>query len=451
MAVVGSPSSGRRLTSLVAVLALVGAPALVLRVLCVGRSCLDRQASAASVPFCPLPYDVRAAVVAGFRAGRSPDVMATTSGVRVVEPPDRGGAPWPSDTSPDLRVPIAFLGSAVARGSLPAGMGLDQIAPTIAQALGFARAHPEVRAGTPVPLSSEGFGAAAPKAIPLVVEIAWKAVGTADLGSAWPAKTGALVHHDGAGTLAGDAGSLPLDPAATMTTIGTGGLPFQHGITGSMIRDDRGGVRAAWSEGAPTSVISTLADDLAHSFGAQSRVGMVATEGTDRGLIGSGWYLGAEPGELLLASADPSPAVDRLLHQGYGSADGAPDVLGVALRGPVATMDRETGVIVTSVLQRVPRALVVVAGTGTVGSRAAIQAGVERATVVAKAVDGPLGSPVVADSVAGGLFLNEHALDAQNLSADAAVRQMRTLVTPGGAPLFSQVFPAFSVAFSRYC
>ena len=108
VAVVSPRPLGRRLTSLLAALAGCGAPALVLRVLCVGRSCEDRQASAASVPFCPLPVDVRTPIVAGFRAGRSPDVMATTAGVRVVEPPGRGGVPWPSQTPPDLRVPIAF-------------------------------------------------------------------------------------------------------------------------------------------------------------------------------------------------------------------------------------------------------------------------------------------------------------------------------------------------------
>ncbi len=119
---------------------------------CVGKSCEQSDASTASVPFCPLPADVRGAVAAGFRAGRSPDVMATTAGLPVVEPPHQGSAPWPSSDPPDLRVPIAFLGSRIARGSLPDGMGLDQIAPTLAQVIGYARAHPEVRAGTAVAL-----------------------------------------------------------------------------------------------------------------------------------------------------------------------------------------------------------------------------------------------------------------------------------------------------------
>jgi hypothetical protein len=343
----------------------------------------------------------------------------------------------------------------VARGSLPGGMGLDQIAPTIAQALGYDRAHPEVRQGTAVPLDSEGFGAGAPGAIPLIVEIAWKDVGSTDLGVAWPPRTGALLHDHGAGTLAGNTGSLPLDPAATLTTIGTGGLPFQHGITGSMIRDDRGGVVPPWTEGAPTSVISTLADDLRHSFGARSRVAMVGTDPTDRGLIGNGWYLGAEPGDLVLAPRDPVPVVRGLLLQGFGQGSGtrddAPDVLGVAVQGSVTAMDRETAAVVTSVLRRVPDALIVVAGTGTLGPRAATQGEVEGAGHVADAVQGPLGAHVVSGSVAGGLFLDGRALDAADLSADAAVRQMRALNGPGGRPLFSQVFPAFSVAFSRYC
>ena len=51
---------GRRLSTLLLVLALVGAPALVLRVFCVGNSCDAGGTEAqASVPFCPLPRELR--------------------------------------------------------------------------------------------------------------------------------------------------------------------------------------------------------------------------------------------------------------------------------------------------------------------------------------------------------------------------------------------------------
>ena len=450
MADVSPRPLGRRLTSLLAALALVGAPALVLRALCVGRSCDDRQAASPTVPFCPLPADVRADITAGFRAGRSPDVMATTALVPVIEPADQDHAPWPAAASPDLRVPIAFLGRGVQRSSLPEGMGLDQIAPSLARALGYDRPHPEVRAGTAVPLNDPGAPALAPQAIPLIVEIAWKGVGAPEVGGSWPPGMGALIRRDGAGTLAGDAGSLPLDPAATLTTIGTGGLPFQHGITGSRVRTDQGGVRWAWSGGAPTSVISTLADALRHSFGAGTRVGMVATDRTDRGLIGDGWYLGARPGQLVRGVTDPVRSFARFLDEGYGTSDGAPDVLGVVLQHSVGTDDALTGTIVRNVLRRVPDALVVVAGTGSPAPRDPTPRPTSAPGVGAQ-VDDAMGGPVVAGTVAGGFFLAVRALNAANLTADAVVQQMRSLDARGGTPLFSEVFPAFSVAFSRYC
>jgi hypothetical protein len=432
----------RRLTSLFVALALIGAPALVLRAFCVGKSCRQSDASAASVPFCPLPADVRTAVAAGFRAGRSPDVMAATGAAPVVEPAALGGAPWPSAAAPDLRVPIAFIGPQVGRGALPDGTGLDQIAPTLAEALGFTRAHPEVRAGTSVgPL---GTSSAVP---PLVVEIAWAGVGSKDLGAAWPRRTAALIRDDGAATLNGTTGSLPVDPAATLTTIGTGGLPFQHGITGSRIRTDGGRVVAPWSDGAPESVISTLADDLRHADGPASRVGIVEGRATDRGLVGNGWYLGATPGDATLAPRDPAPAVVRLLRRGYGSDDGAPDVLGVVLRGRTDTLDARTAAIVWAVRHARPGTLIAIAGTGG----AATVAPATTATEVARRVDAATGPQIVSGSTAGGLFLDTAALDRANLTSDAVAKAMRALDGPGGTPQFDQVYPSFAVSFARYC
>ena len=60
----------------------------------------------------------------------------------------------------------------------------------------------------------------------LVVQVVWKGVGSADLEAhphAWPFLRATIA--GGGGTLEGTTGSLPLDPTATLTTIGTGGLP----------------------------------------------------------------------------------------------------------------------------------------------------------------------------------------------------------------------------------
>ena len=101
---------------------------MALRMFCVGNSC-DGAADGArsSVPFCPLPAELRRQIAAGFREGRSPDVMAATvdeagvaaevqRGVRVSWP-----GPEPAGAS-DTRVPIVFLGPGVRDGPLPPGV-----------------------------------------------------------------------------------------------------------------------------------------------------------------------------------------------------------------------------------------------------------------------------------------------------------------------------------------
>ena len=127
----------------------------------------------------------------------------------------------------------------------------------------------------------------------LVVQVVWKGVGSADLEAhphAWPFLRATI--DQGGGTLEGTTGSLPLDPTATLTTIGTGGLPTQHGITGTIIRGDDGDVAPAWGAGAPGSVIATLADDLDRDTDQRALIAGVLSSRSDRGIIGDGWYRG---------------------------------------------------------------------------------------------------------------------------------------------------------------
>jgi hypothetical protein len=311
----------------------------------------------------------------------------------------------------------------------------------LAGTVGLTRDHPEVRAGAAVP----GIATHMKEPVPLVVEIVWKGVGTADIGGAWPRRTASLI-RTGAATLGGTTGSLPVDPAATLTTIGTGGLPSQHGITGTLIRGGGGAVTPAWSDNAPYSVISTLPDDLVRSDGAAVRVAIIATSPTDLGLVGNGWYPGADPHQLVVAPHDPVGAVQHLLEKGLG-ADPVPDVLGVVVRAPIPTMDRETEAIVNAVVARVPSAVVAITATGSLGTSAREVP----AATVARQVDRSVGQPVVADPAAGGFFLDQTVLARSGLSVDAAVQAMRGLTTPQGASLFADAFPSFSVEFSRYC
>jgi hypothetical protein len=228
------------------------------------------------VPFCPLPQGLKADIVAGYREGRSPDVLAVTRTSSVYGGTDDPGTPpWPSQAGASTtQVPIMFSGTGVARdATVPEGTQLDQIAPTLSDVIGFKRPFPNVRAGVAVPGVADGEH---PR---MILEVALKGVGSVDLREderAWPYLRSLM--HTGAGTLHGDTGSLPLDPAATLTTIGTGGLPSQHGITGTLVRNDRGKVVRAWGPGAPPSIIATLPDDLDEAEGQRPLIGIVETD-----------------------------------------------------------------------------------------------------------------------------------------------------------------------------
>src|SRR5436190_2006717 len=257
----------RRLITLLAIVGLIGLPAVVARAFCLGNSCQSTSTATARVPFCPLPDAIKQEISAGYYAGRSPDVMTVTKKPAFAGTYKAGKtdvvSPWPAEDPPtDTSVPIVFAGEGTSSASVPAGTQLDAIAPSLANVLRFKRANPTVRSGVAVPGIVDG---PAPK---LILEVSEKGLGSAELKAdpkAWPYLRSLM--HSGTGTLSGVTGSLPVDPTASLTTIGTGGLPSEHGITGLLIRNNMEGGNAgqvahAWAKDAPPSVISTLADDL---------------------------------------------------------------------------------------------------------------------------------------------------------------------------------------------
>jgi hypothetical protein len=439
--------SGRRLVTLLVICAAIGIPAVALRAACAGRSCSNGGGDEARIPFCPLPDALKADLAAGFREGRSPDVFAVTRGAIVHGGSDPADdlVPWPSlGAAETTGVPIVFSGTGVdASATMPGGTGLDQIAPTISDIIGLRRRHPGVRAGVAV------NGVAAGEHPRLVLEIALKGIGTPDvLDSSWPLLDS--LFHRGAGTLHGTTGSLPLDPAATLTTLGTGGLPSQHGITGSYVRNNDGDVVRAWGDGAPLSVIATLPDDLDEKTGQRSMVGLVATDEADRGLIGGNWYPDHDRDAVTVASAAGSVTAARaLLAQGFGR-DAVPDILGVVLAGPRA--DARIGQIV-GLARRASGGslLVVVAGTGTNGAdpNTVDATGSNVVQQVEDLVEGS--APIVDKAVAGGLFLDQATLASEQLSGDAAVQALLRVTTPDGQRMMADAFQGFAVSFARYC
>jgi hypothetical protein len=439
--------SGRRLVTLLVICAAIGIPAVALRAACAGRSCSNGGGDEARIPFCPLPDALKADLAAGFREGRSPDVFAVTRGAIVHGGSDPADdlVPWPSlGAAETTGVPIVFSGTGVdASATVPSGTGLDQIAPTISDIIGLRRRHPGVRAGVAV------NGVAAGEHPRLVLEIALKGIGTPDvLDSSWPLLDS--LFHRGAGTLHGTTGSLPLDPAATLTTLGTGGLPSQHGITGSYVRNNDGDVVRAWGDGAPLSVIATLPDDLDEETGQRSMVGLVATDEADRGLIGGNWYPDHDRDAVTMASAPGSVTAARdILARGFGR-DAVPDILGVVLAGPGA--DARIGQIV-GLARRASGGslLVVVAGTGTNGAdpNTADATGSNVVQQLEDLVEG--NAPIVDKAVAGGLFLDQATLASEQLSGDAAVQALLRVTTPDGQPMMADAFQGFAVSFARYC
>jgi hypothetical protein len=284
----------------------------------------------------------------------------------------------------------------------------------------------------------------------LVLLVGWKGVGSSELEhhmNDWPFLS--MLLDGGAGTLEGAAGSLPLDPAATLTTIGTGGLPSQHGITGSFIRNGRGRVVQAYAPDAPVQIIATLADDLDHAD-PSTLVGLVATDERDRGIVGGRWYPGEDPVDSVIGDSATAPlSVQMHLTTGYG-VDDAPDVIGVVLNGRVRSMDRWTREIVTEAERATSGStLVVVAGTG---SREADRLAVPDEGLVAAVEDAvPGDGPAVAATVAGGLFLDQAVLREEQVTGQVAVDALLAATGPDGERMLADAFQGFAVSFARYC
>lgn len=447
--------SGRRLLTLLVVLAAIGVPAGVLQALCVGRSCEAESHGAPRVPFCPLPAALRDLLANGYREGRSPDVLGVVQDRPVYTEISGIRLSWPAagTAAGDTAVPLAFAGAGVRRDiELPSGVTLDRVAPTIAEILGFERPFPNVRSGTAFD------GIAGGDAPTLVLLIGWKGVGAVDLSARpddWPFLASLL--DEGAGTLEASAGSLPLDPAATLTTLGTGGLPSQHGITGSFVRNDTGEVVAAFGTGAPVPVIATLADDLdapsspgvPSPFEQRPVISLVATGDRDRGLVGGDWYENHDTDRVILAGGAEAVSSARSL-LADNTDDGAPDLLGVVLDGSIGSMDRRSEQIVAAAEDATAGSvLVVLAGTGPEASSTSADPDGALVSAVEDAVPGA--APAVAATVPGGIFLDQRVLTEAGVSGQVAVDALLGVTSSDGREMMADAFQGFAVSFARYC
>jgi hypothetical protein len=260
---------------------------------------------------------------------------------------------------------------------------------------------------------------------------------------AWPTLRGMVEDHPA--TLRAEVGSLPLDPAAVLTTIGTGALPRDHGITGAFVRSERGHAVRAWGPRSPFSVVATLGDDLDELLGQRPLIGAVVADWTDQGVIGGGWYIEDDADSLSIQRRPSGGAAEQELSFGYGK-DEVPDLLAVTMEGRMRKMDRALARVVTAA-ERVSdgRVLVVVTATGSTTGAAL------PASTVEADLQRLVGADVVEDVSAAGLFLDQDALSQADVADDRVVAALRELEAPDGTRLLADAFPQVAVTFARYC
>lgn len=448
---------GKRAAAFAVVALIVGIPAIALRLLCFGGSCETPAQASSSTPFCSLPVGIRQTITESTRDGRSGDLLVVTEGVEVAGGSAFEGTPlrprWPSLEGAS-NVPVVLSGAGIASGTTPpAGVGLDDVAPTISDALGFDRPHPSVRSGEAIPgATTSGFP---PR---LVVLVAWKGVGSDDLTSApddWP-RLRALM-NEGTGTLQGETNALSADPAAALTTLGTGGNPSQHGITGTLLRNETGELVTAWGRRSPGHVIATLAEHLDHELDEKPVIALVGTREEDRGLIGGDWY-GFDKESSDLVSMLPASSTPRdlalearqVLRSAPFARDDVPDLLAVSQEGPVAELDRELGRIVDAVREAAGGdVLVAVAGTGSGGGRAGGRSALRLMTQIEEAVPGP--RRMIEAVGPGEIFLDQDALATAGMSDEVVLDALFQMRGRSGQPLFADAFPSVTVTFGRFC
>lgn len=447
--------AGRRLLLLLVFLTAVGLPAGVLSAACAGRSCAGSDDGPAHDPFCPLPGGIRTAIENGYHEDRSPDVMVVTGQDGTLAGPQAvtsGRIAWPSAGDAAARVPLLFTGAGLdADAEIPDGTTLDRIAPTVAEAIGLRRPFPDVRSGTAIP------GVASGSTPHLVVIVTWAGVGSATLEAhpnEWPSLR-RLVRDDPA-TLEADPASLPLDPAAVLATIGTGGLPSQHGMTGSVVRNDHGDATVAFGPGADYTVIATLAEDLDEQNDDEAFIGLVAPRTEYRGLIGGEWYRDrGEPDDDVVVDASGAGLLrgtERMIDDLAGSIAGrdeVTDLIGVVLEGDLDSLDRWTARIIAAADRAAHgRALIVVTGTGDAADATATDG--DR-VIVQAAAGVPGGTALIEDVVPGGVFLDQDVLAREGATGQSVVDALLAERADDGRPVFRDAFQGFAVSFARYC
>jgi hypothetical protein len=441
----------RRALILAAVVLAASIPAVVAYGKCSGAGCDSGAPTHSYVPFCSLPSEVRTRIAAGYQDGRSPDLLTVSAGTPIVgsttDRPEDLRVPWLSVNGPaETRIPLVFAGPGIQPASLPSGTGLDGVEPTLVRLTGITPPS-RLRSGKDIPAVQRS--GAAPR---LIVLVAWEGIGFSDLAGAATPELQSLLRA-GAGTLDADTGSLPVDPAAALATLGTGSLPSQHGITGTWLRSPYGGMLVhAGGPAGPPAEVPTFAQELIHVSKEASSVALVEPAASDQGLVGTEYFVAdhRKPDVSVVAPGREVAAARSLMHGGLGSGAGtATDVLGVVLRGPVLALDRETKAVLADVASATGGSyLAVVAGTGSTTVPAGSMAGADAASALTKRL--PAAAGVIKAVVPGGIYLAKTTAHT-TVSGRDIVKALLGLPAPSGGHLMKDSFDSFAVSLGKYC
>ena len=387
----------------------------------------------------------------GFYEGRSPGRARRRRACRspaaeAGEAVERRGPA--TDPPPDPRVPLAFLGTGVdPAATLPEQLTLDRVAPTLAEILGVRWQLPG-RARRALSITGLANGDR-PR---LVLEVVWTGGGTRRArGRPRPRRRrgGGSPARGAVASTEATTGSLPLDPAATLTTIGTGGPPSQHGITGGADPRRAGEVVRPWSDGAPTSVIAALPDDLVAARPVHEGRRRAAGDRSTEGIVGGTWYDTGDVADVTLERRHPAARGRRDAAPTATAPTTRPDVLAVVVAGPASAFAARSRRSCPQVRARGPR------HHGRRGGDRRARARRRRPRLRRRRPRGReravLGARSSRPSTPGGLFLDQDVLAADGLSSGAAVRPMLGMRDAAGRTVFADAFPGFAVSFARYC
>jgi len=162
------------------------------------------------------------------------------------------GSPWAYDVS----IPVMFVGPAVKSGVYSAAAAQQDVAPTLAAALGVSM--PPTATGRVLPVFQDHF--ASPRAVMLLVLDGMRRDYFDRYAALMPTFT--ALRQRGAWFANAEVNILPTNTAVGHSTIATGADPSVHGVTGISVYDFRNGRRQdLFASATPQDLVAlTLAD-----------------------------------------------------------------------------------------------------------------------------------------------------------------------------------------------